>query len=266
MQHHALAGYSTVRTIFMGGMTDLYVATDAKGQRVVLRYLKAVYARNRDLRKRFLHGAEVLSKLQNPDIVRLLDYGTQDKIPYMVLEFVPSVTLRELIARRHSSITERPVPFLRQLAAVLHFIHLKGYMHLDFKPENLLVRPDGQVVLIDFDLCTKRRRRPVKVYNLPGTFSYVAPEVLTRQRADERADIFSFGVVAYEVVNGRKPFERNSLDEMRAAHLNPDIVPLPFQQDTAPMLREVILKSLAKDPDNRYPDMSLVLKSLDILR
>ena len=250
----------------MGGMTDLYVATDAKGQRVVLRYLKAVYARNRDLRKRFLHGAEVLAKLQHPQIVRLLDYGTQDKIPYMVLEFVPSVTLRELLIRRDPMIIERPVPLLRQLAEVLHFIHLKGYLHFDFKPENVLVRPDGQVVLIDFDLCTKRHRRPVKICHLPGTFSYVAPEMLIRQRADERADIFSFGVVAYEILNGHKPFERNSLEQMRAAHLNPDIVPLPFQRDTAPLLREVILKSLAKDPDNRYPDMSLVRRALDTLR
>ena len=123
--------------------------------------------------------------------------------------------------------------------------------------------------LIDFDLCVKRKRRPVRLRQIPGTPAYVAPEVLMRQRADEQADIFSFGVVAYELVTRHKPFERDTLEMERAAQIDPQVSPTPlerFAPDLPRGLRDLILKSLAKDTTKRYPAMSSVLKALESLR
>ncbi len=269
MQKRDIPGYSIVRPIFLGGMTDLYVATAPDGQRVVLRFLKEAYARNRGLRKRFLHSAAILHKLRHPHIVRILDSGQQEKIPYMILEYVESKTLRELLVQRDPLLEHYRMKFIRQMADVLYFIHHAGYLHLDFKPENLLIGPDdAHLTVIDFDLSIKRHRKPVRLRDYPGTPAYVAPEILSTQRADERADIFSFGVICFELLTHRKPFERDTLEESRVAQMNPDTPPLPLEKyaPNAPsVLKDLILKSLAKDVDRRYPSMSLIVKTLDSL-
>lgn len=268
MQKRELSGYSIVRPIFLGGMTDLFVATAPDERRVVLRFLKETYARNRGTRKRFLHAASILHKLQHPNIVRVLDAGLQKKAPYMILEYVESKPLRELLVQRDPLIEQQTIGLIRQMSNALHFIHCAGYLHLDFKPENLLISADGHVTVIDFDLCVKRHRKPVRLRNYPGTPAYVAPEILSTQRADERADIFSFGVVCFELLTFRKPFERDTLEESRIAQMNPDTPPHPLEKyapDPPVPLKDMVLKSLAKDPDKRYPSMSLVLKAIDSL-
>ena len=251
----------------MGGMTDLYVALrEGTGKRVVLRFMKELYARDRTLRKRFLHGAEVLHKLDHPNIVRLIETGRQGAAPYMVLEYVEAKTLRELLLQRAPILKHRPLPLIRQLANALYYLHGAGYLHLDVKPENILIDAHGHLTLIDFDLAVKKHRRPVRLDRYPGTPAYVAPEILTQQRGDERADIFSFGVVAYEIFTGRKPFDRDTLEASRIAQIDPATAPNPVQRQVPGLPRplvDLLLKSLAKDVDQRYPSMSLVLKNLD---
>lgn len=269
MQKREIAGYSIIRPIFLGGMTDLYVATAPDGGRVVLRFLKEAYARNRRLRKRFLHSAAILEKLRDPHIVRIIDSSENAGFPYMILEFLVARTLRELLVQRDTQVERNKLRLIRQMAEVLHFIHHSGYLHLDFKPENLLVDEKGHLTVIDFDLSMKRHRKPVRLNDYPGTPAYVAPEILSTQRADERADIFSFGVICFELITYRKPFERDSLEESRVAQMNPDTAPLPLDKyapDTPTALKDLVLKSLAKDVDKRYPSMSLVLKTLDSLQ
>lgn len=261
-------GLSIIRQIFRGGMTDLFVATHPAHGRVILRILKEAYARERRLRKNFLHSAKILSHLNHPNIVRLFDYGENRQQPYMVMEYVESRTLRDLLVQRDPLMTQNRLSLIRQMAAALHHIHYAGYLHLDFKPENLLVREDGHVVLIDFDLIQKHGRSPVRIHEYPGTPAYVAPEVMTLQRADERADIYSFGVTCYEMLTFHKPFERDTLDEARAAQIDPDTTPTPitaYTADAPPALAALILKCLAKDVNSRYPAMSLVIKNLESL-
>lgn len=269
MQNPDIKGYAIIRPIFQGGMTDLYVAKTNQDTRVVLRFLKEIYARDRALRKRFLHSADILKKLRHPNIVQLVEAGMQQKRPYMVLEYIEAKTLRERMVQRDPQVVQGYLRILRHMAEALYTIHQAGYLHLDFKPENLLLTDSGRLVVIDFDLAVKRGRRPVRLRNGSGTPAYVAPEVLVTQRADERADIFSFGVIAYELVTQHKPFERNSMDASIIAQTNPDTPPLPierFAPDLPRALKEMIGKCLAKDTAKRYPAVSLVLKSLDAMR
>lgn len=269
MAEFELPGYRIIRSIFKGGMTDLYVATDSSESRVVIRSLKKQYAQDRRIRKNFLHGAKVLSRLNHPHIVHLLDYGKSGGMPYMILEYIESRTLRDLLIQRDPLLTQNTLSLMRQIADALNHLHAQGYVHLDVKPENLLVTPEGQVVLIDFDLVIKRPKYPVRLKEYPGTPAYVAPEILTTRRADERADIYSFGVTVYEMVAFRKPFERNTLDESRIAQIDPAVPPTPLNNHCvnppAP-LASLIGKCLAKDPDSRYPSMSLVVKQLEAIR
>jgi serine/threonine protein kinase len=247
-------------------MTDIFVATDAKGQRVVLRCMKETYAKERRLRKKFIEGAKILERMVHPNIVRLLDHGMRDRIPFMVLEYHEAAPLRDFLVRRDPDIQYALLPLVRQMAAALYFCHHTGYMHLDFKPENLLIHEDGRVVLIDFDLATRIHRRPVRLRDYPGTPAYTAPEVMTTQRVDERADIFSFGVTCYEMITFHKPFERDTLEDSRRAQIDPDVLPLsvePFTAHCPPALAALVFKCLAKDLSKRYPAMSLVIKAIE---
>ena len=268
MNTREFAGYSIVRNLSGGGMTRLFVALDSAQNRVVLRYLLENWARKWRFRKRFFHGAKVLSKLKHPQIVNLIKTGYEGRLPYMVLEFVESRTLRDLILYRDPLLTQNVLSLMRQMATALFYIHSQGFLHLDWKPENILVRPDGHIVVIDFDLALKRKRRPTRVKELPGTPSYIAPEALTRRVVDERSDIYSLGVTFYEMLTYHKPFEGDKIEQVRAAQIDPNIPPTRLRQynPAVPVAMEsLVLKCLAKQPDDRYPSLSLVIRDLEAI-
>lgn len=205
------AGYSITRPMTGGGMTKLYVAIDAQQTRYVIRVLDAVNARDRKNRTRFFHGGEVIARLNSPNphpnIVRFIKAGYEGKTPFMVLEYIESRTLRDLILFREPLLTENVMVFIRQLATVIQYIHARGFLHLDVKPENILIRPDGRLVLIDFDLAIPRKRFFKKLAGVSGTTAYVSPETLVNRIADDRADIYAFGICCYEMLTFHKPYE-----------------------------------------------------------
>jgi serine/threonine-protein kinase len=137
-------------------------------------------------------------------------------------------------------------------------------MHLDFKPENVLVTRNGNVRLIDFDLAQPIPEKPTKLSKNPGTPGYMAPEQLRREGVDSRADVFAYGVAAYELLTNQKPFPGDSPGEILAAQLSDDgpISPREHNPDIPPAMEKVILKCLARDPDRRYPFMSVLLNDL----
>lgn len=268
MNTREFAGFSIVRNLAGGGMTRLYVALDGQQNRVVIRILTDEWARHRKFRKSFFHSAEILAKLDHPSIVKLVKTGCEGSIPYMALQFIESRSLRDLILYRDPLLTENVLSLMRQIAAAVFYIHSSGYLHLDLKPENILVQPDGHVVIIDFDLAIKRKRRPVRIKQLPGTPSYVAPETLTKHLVDEGADIYSFGVTCYEMLTYHKPFEGDKIEMVRAMQVDPNIPPTRLRQHNPSVpaaLESLVLKCLAKQPAERYPSMSLVIRDLEAL-
>jgi serine/threonine protein kinase len=268
MTGQEFAGYSITRRLASGGMTYLYVGVDAMQNRVVIRRLKPEYIRDRRIRATMLAGAEVLSKLHHPNIVRLIRFGTYQDEPYTVVEYVEARNLRELILRKDPLIYQNILTILRQMAAALSYVHLAGYLHLDFKPENLIVRNDGLVILIDFDLAIERKPKPVKVSPLPGTFAYLPPETLSRSLVDDQTDIYSFGVTCYEMLTGHKPYEGVTLEDARKAQMDPNSRPmrLKFHNVQVPAAMEsLIFKCLAYRQEERYPSMSLVMRDLETM-
>lgn len=248
-------------------MTDAYLARDSRKRSVVIRCLREELARKRKWRKSFLQGAEVLQNFDHPNIVKVVE--TKDEFPYyMVVEYVESKSLRSLILNKDPLIGSHRLFMLRQMASALYYIHQQGYLHLDFKPDNLLIREDASVVLIDFDLAIPRQSRPQKLKDLDGTPFYMPPESLRRHRVDDLCDIYAFGITAYEMINYHKPFQADTLKKARHAQANPTAKPIPFRSGLTNVpadLQNLVFKCLAKDPKDRYPSMSLVLKDLEDL-
>jgi len=149
-------------------------------------------------------------------------------------------------------------------AIALEHVHDSGFMHLDFKPENVLVTRNGNIRLVDFDLAHLRPSKPKRMWRNPGTPPYMAPEVIRREPMDHRADIFSFGVVAYEMLTYRKPFPGESAEEVLRAQMEHNLaLPSQHNPDIHLELEKIIMRCLEFDSEKRYPDMSMVVHALE---
>lgn len=253
--------YYPQELINRGGMSEIWLVTDGRGRPFALRKLKKELRFNLLARRRFLRGCEVLSKLNESEyIVGYVEHGKAEGTPYLLMEYVEAENLKELYARQDPVLTENVAQILIDAAAALLNVHESGYMHLDFKPENILVTRNGGVRLIDFDTALEIPDRPVKMSKNPGTPGYMAPEQLQREPIDARVDIFAYGVAAYELLTNHKPFPGESPGEILAAQLN-DAGPVPPHEHNPAIplaLEKAILKCLARDPDRRYPFMSVL--------
>jgi eukaryotic-like serine/threonine-protein kinase len=266
MAGHEFAGYTIIRELPPGGMTRLCVAIDRRQQRVVLRRLKNSYLHDRRARHQFLRGAEILARLHHPNLVRLIKAGMFCDEPYIALEYIDARNMSALIRSKSPLLYRNVLTMLRQMASALHYVHLAGYWHLDIKPENFIVRPDGLVVLLDFDLAIERSLKPVKLSPMPGTFAYLPPESITKNIVHDQTDIFAFGVSCYEILAGHKPFEGLTPEDSR--RMQADLATPPARINSSgktvnPRLESLVFKCLAKQPGDRYPLMSLVVRDIE---
>lgn len=262
-------GYKLIRKIPKGGITDLYVCDSPANQRVLVRLIGESHKKDRQVKKCFIRGVQILSSLQHPNIVRVLDSGTIRRSPFVIIEYHQAVDGREAILKRNPALTDHALTVVRSLAATLSYLHGQGYLHMDLKPENLLIRETGDIMLVDFDFATAHRSsKAIKLKNLPGTPTYLSPEALRTQRVDERSEVFAFGVVAYELLCFHKPFEANSVTEYKLSVVDPNTAAYPLHEhrpDIAKQLEAIVMKCLNKSPEMRYPSMALVQRDLDAL-
>ncbi len=252
-------------------MAHLFLAHNESGLSVAIRALQPQHLRSRIHLRQFNFGCKVLEHLDHPSFPRYYDQGKQrDGLPWVAMEYVPAPNLRERLHDGQQQLLLQQQSLLYSMAAGLSHIHERGFLHMDFKPENLLVLPTGHVKIIDFDLALPR---PMKLIKLPlaGTAVYLAPEVLLGQKSDERADIFAFGATAFELLTGRKPFGSGTPQEMfqrakfgTAFDKPPSI--LDVNPKFPPKLDRIIRSCLAKNLMTRYPVMSLVVRDLQALQ
>jgi serine/threonine-protein kinase len=257
--------FYTQELINCGGMAEIWLVTDSRGKPYALRKLNDRLRFNLLARRRFLRGCDVLSKINESDyVVGYVEHGRQNGTLYMVMDYIEAANLKELFARHDPVLTENVAQILIDMALGLSHVHESGFMHLDFKPENVLVTRNGNVRLIDFDLAQPIPEKPKKMSKNPGTPGYMAPEQLKRQPIDSRADIFAYGVAAYELLTNQKPFPGETPSEILAAQMDASgaMSPREHNADIPAVLEKVILKCLARDPDKRYPFMSVLVRDL----
>lgn len=248
-----------------GGMAEIWLVTDGRGKPYALRRLKKELRFNFLERRRFVRGCEVLSKInQSEYIVGYVEHGKINGSLYMVMDYVEAANLKELFARQDAVLTENVAQILIDMATGLGHVHESGYMHLDFKPENVLVTRNASVRLIDFDLAQPIPEKPRKFSKNPGTPAYMAPEQLQRHPFDSRVDIFAYGVSAYEMLTNQKPYPGDNPGEIlaRQLDLSGPVPPTQHNPDIPPALEKVILKCIAQDPDRRYAFTSVLLHDL----
>ena len=248
-----------------GGMADIWLFTDSRGKTFALRKLKPALRFNLRARRRFVRGCEVLSQLNESEfIVGYVEHGKLDGTLYLLMDYVEASNLKLLIARQEPVLTENVAQILIDMALGLNHVHESGFMHLDFKPENILVTGNGNVRLIDFDLSQPILEKPKKMSDNPGTPGYMSPEQLQGKPINARVDIFAYGVAAYELLTSQKPFPGETPAEILAAQLSPNgpIPPRVHNGDIPVALEKVILKCLALDPDRRHPFVSVLVHEL----
>jgi serine/threonine-protein kinase len=256
-----LSHYRLLQQIGSGGMGIVYRARDQRLERdVAIKLLPAGTLADESARKRFRREALSLSQINHPNIATVHDFDTQDGVDFLVLEHIEGETLDEALTR--GPFPEREVAKMgAQLAAGLEAAHQRGVVHRDLKPGNLRVTPDGRLKILDFGLARLLRAAPdrdtlgslTEAETVVGTLPYMAPEQLSGEKADARADLYAAGALLYELATGRRPFVETSAAPLMYAIMN--VVPDPpssINRRVSAGLESVILKTLEKDPDRRY--------------
>lgn len=248
-----------------GGMADIWIASDADKKTWAIKRMHPRSFLDFTTRKRFNNGCEILSHLHDHELViGYHEHGKIDGCLYMAMEYVESANLKQAIGIADERLGDQVGNILIDCADVLEYVHENGYMHLDFKPENVLLTRSGNIRLIDFDLSQLRPEEPKKFGKNPGTPAYMAPEQLLKQAIDHTVDIFAFGVSAYELLTFEKPFPGGSADEVLKMQLDRSDFIKPREHNPAipARLEQIILKCLETVPDQRYPYMSVLVRDL----
>jgi eukaryotic-like serine/threonine-protein kinase len=248
-----------------GGMADIWLVTNERGKQFALRLLKPELRFSLRSRRRFMRGCQVFSQLNESEyIAGYVEHGKLDGTLYLLMDYVEASNLKLLLARQDPVLTENAAQILIDMAAGLGHVHESGFMHLDFKPDNVLITNDGNVRLIDFDLAQPILEKPKRAPENPDTPAYLSPEQLQGKPIDARVDIFAYGVAAYELLTNHKPFPGDTPAEILGAQLEPasPIPPREHNADIPPALENIVLKCLARDPERRYPFVSVLTHEL----
>jgi serine/threonine protein kinase len=249
-----------------GGMADIWLATDERQKPYALRRMHERLRWNLLARRRFVRGAEILSKIGDHD--RIIGYVEHGKIKgklYLLMDYVEASNLKELYTQHDPVLLENVAQILIDMAEGLEHMHENGFMHLDFKPENVLVTRNASVRLVDFDLAQPIPEKPKKASKKnPGTPAYMAPEQLRGEPISHRADIFSYGVAAYELLTNQKPFPGETPGEILARQLDRSdfVEPRQLNPNMPVALQKVILRCLERDPERRYPVIGMMVREL----
>ena len=244
-----------------GAMGTVYLARDpGLDRRVALKTLTLGAADTPELRRRFLREAQAAGGLRHPNIVTVYDVGEDAGQPYIAMEYVEGIDLEQVIQRRDPYSIEWKLDVLRQVCEGLACAHRNGIVHRDVKPANVRVSSSGEVKIMDFGLARLGASTMTQSGRLLGTVQYMAPEQVQGGHVDHRADVFSVGAIAYELIAHRKPFEGETLPSVmfQITQGTPDPAALPATP-YSPGLERIVLKALARDREDRYP-------SLDALR
>jgi eukaryotic-like serine/threonine-protein kinase len=246
-----MGGYRAVRRLGQGTTGEVCEARGPDGQRVAIKVLAPELAREPEPRERFLREAELAASLHHPNIVAVHGHGEQDGVPWLAMEYVEGSDLHDLLEEGALSL-EWKIDVLRQVCEGLSHAHAQGIVHRDVKPHNIRVTPEGQAKLLDFGMARVAQSSLTKRGVVLGSLHYMAPEQVEGASVDARADVFSVGALAYEMLSGQRPFEAESLSALMLRITSEDANPalLPATR-YSPGLERAVLRALARDRDRR---------------
>jgi beta-lactam-binding protein with PASTA domain/predicted Ser/Thr protein kinase len=265
--------YRIVRKLGTGGMADVYLAEDQElGRRVAIKILNDRHAADDQFVERFRREAKNAASLSHPNIVSIYDRGTAEDTYYIAMEYLDGRSLKELIVSRGPAPVKTAVEYARQVLAAVGFAHRHGIVHRDIKPHNVLVGGEGRLKVTDFGIARSGASQMTEVGSIIGTAQYLSPEQARGAPVDQTSDLYSVGVVLYELLTGQVPFTGDTPLEIAMKHLSE--VPKPpseLRPDVPHDLDMVVLRALAKDPADRYEsaeemdaDLDRVLKGLPV--
>jgi eukaryotic-like serine/threonine-protein kinase len=249
-----------------GGMADIWLATDDKHKAFALRRMHSRLKFNFSARRRFVRGCEIHSSISDhKGIIGYYEHGKIDHQLYCLMEYLEAGNLKDLYARHDPVLLENVAQILIDVAEALEHMHQNGYMHLDFKPENILVTQNASIRIVDFDLAQPIPEKPTKFTKKnPGTPAYMAPEQLQGQPLSHHVDIFSFGVMAYELLTSQKPFPAETPAEILRRQLDRTefVEPSLINPDIPAGMEKVILRCIETEPVKRYPFIGVMVREL----
>src|SRR3989449_7307237 len=246
--------YRIQRKLGAGGMADVYLAEDQElGRRVAIKILNSRHGNDDQFIERFRREAKNAAALNHPNIVSIYDRGEAEDTYYIAMEFLDGRTLKELIVGRGAAPINVAVEYARQILSALRFAHRHGIVHRDIKPHNVLVDAEGRVKVTDFGIARAGTSQMTEAGSIVGTAQYLSPEQARGSPVDQRSDVYSLGIVLYELLTGTVPFTGDTPVEIAMKHLSEVPVPPSELRDDVPDdLDLVVLRALAKDPEDRY--------------
>jgi serine/threonine-protein kinase len=260
--------YRIERRLGSGGMADVYCAYDHQlGRQIALKVLHRRFARDREFVERFRREASAAAGLQHPNVVGVFDRGEYDGTYYIAMEYLPGRTLKDVIREEAPLDQLRTIDYGIQILQAASFAHRRGIVHRDIKPHNVIVGADNRLKVTDFGIARAGASEMTETGSIMGTAQYLSPEQAQGQRVGAQSDLYSVGVVLFEMLTGRVPFLGESAVSIALKHVSEEPPPLrQLRPDVHPRLEQAVGRALLKDPAQRYASADEFIAALEQAR
>ena len=250
--------YEIIRNIGEGGMANVYLGYDEiLDRKVAIKILRGDLANDEKFVRRFQREALSASSLSHPNIVEMYDVGEDDGMYYIVMEYIEGITLKQLLKKRGKLTLSEAIDIMLQLTDGMAHAHDSYIIHRDLKPQNIMIEDDGQVKITDFGIAMALNSTQLTQTNsVMGSVHYLPPEQAAGKGSTIKSDIYSLGIIFYELLSGRLPFKGENAVEIALKHMKDPLPNLMEENSAIPQsIENIILKATAKNPKNRYDDV-----------
>lgn len=261
--------YEVQRRIGVGGMADVYKAFDIEESReVAVKILKNEFINNDEFLQRFKNESKAVSMLSHPNIVKILDVGFNEDLRYIVMEYIDGITLRDYIEAEQKLDWKETSHLIIQVLRALQHAHDRGIIHRDIKPQNIMMFSDGTIKVMDFGIAKFTYELGITATaQTIGSVHYISPEQASGKTTDGKSDIYSTGILMYEMLTGKKPFDTDNPVTVALMQMN-DKAELPrnLNPDIPVGIEEIVLKAIEKDPSDRYHSAKEMIKDIELFK